>query len=71
MAIGILDNNFSVLLRSLLLRLRKLRIFSGMDSNSPDEGVFPREPLPADGTRSTELALEEQAGWEIFVMRQL
>lgn len=62
MDIGILANSFSVLLRSLLLRLRRLRIFSGMDSRSPDDGVFAREPLPAEGTRSTELALDEEAG---------
>lgn len=70
-ASGILESNFSVLFRSLLLRLRKLRIFSGMDSNSPDEGVLARDPLPAEGTRSTELALDEQAGCETFAMRQL
>lgn len=72
MDIGILASSFSVLLRSLLLRLRRLRIFSGMDSRSPDDGVFAREPLPAEGTRSTELALDEEAGgWESLLMRQL
>lgn len=71
MASGILANSFSVLLRSLLLRLRKLRILSGIDSSSPDEGVLALEPLPAEGTRSTELAFEEQAGCDTFAMRQL
>jgi len=43
-----------------------------MDSRSPEEGVLALEPLPADGTRSTELALEEEAGgWDTLAIRQL
>lgn len=71
MANGILASNFSVLFRSLLLRLRRLRILSGIDSSSPEDGVLAREPLPAEGTRSTELALEEHAGCDTLAMRQL